>query len=72
MKTRFLLPFLAMTAAVLFFNLTVPSTFDFLLACPDGYYAENLFCYPEKIIVDTAASDWFGRIMMIRDPIVFR
>lgn len=72
MKTRFLLSFLAIIAVVLFFNLTSPSTFDFLLTCPDGYYAENLFCYPERIMVDTAASDWFGRIMMIRNPIVFR
>jgi hypothetical protein len=39
--------------------------------CPKGYYAENLFCYPDRIIVDTIASDWIGRFMMINDPVIF-
>ena len=55
----------------LFFNLTTPSTFDFLAVCPDRYWAENLFCYPEDMMADTAAFDWIGRTMIIDDPIVF-
>lgn len=55
----------------LFFTLTSPSNFDFLMACPDGHYAENLFCYPGYLTVDTAAHDWIGRVMMISEPVVF-
>ena len=72
MKTRVLMTLAVFLAGVfLFFNLTTPSTFDFLMVCPDRYWAENLFCYPEDMIVDTAAFNWIGRIMMISDPIVF-
>lgn len=70
MKTKFLI-FLALSGVASFFIFTSPSTFDFLLVCPDGYYAENLFCYPNRITVDTMAADWLGRIMMIGEPIIF-
>lgn len=59
------------TGVFLFFTLTAPSDFDFLMACPEGHYVENLFCYPEYMMVDTAAYDWTGRIMMMGEPVVF-
>lgn len=66
MKTRLLMIILVIIVNVfLFFNFTAPSTFDFLMDCPEEYYVENLFCIPDRIIVDTAASDWIGRFMML-------
>jgi hypothetical protein len=72
MKTNFLTIIAIVSVSVVgFFTLTTPSTFDFLMSCPEGYWAENLFCYPDNVMVETAASDWIGRFMMIRDPVIF-
>lgn len=71
MKTRLVKIGIPLISFSVFFFFTSPSNFDFLLNCPEGYWPENLFCYPDNIMVDTIASDWPGRIMMITDPIIF-
>lgn len=69
-KTPLFVSLLALIVVTLFFVFTQPSTFDFLMMCPDGYHSENLFCYPDNMLVDTAASDWRERLMMLNDPII--
>ena len=72
MKTRILIIFAIISVSISgFFIFTPTSAFDFLMTCPENYYAENLFCYPDNIVIDTAAGHWVGRFMMINDPILF-
>ncbi|MCE2506752.1 MAG: hypothetical protein J4F36_09890 [Nitrosopumilaceae archaeon] len=72
MKTRLLIILAIVSVSIFgFFIFTPTSVFDFFMACPENYYAENLFCYPDNTVVDTAAGNWVGRFMMINDPIIF-
>ena len=72
MKTMLLITLAIISVSLFgFFIFTPTSIFDFLMKCPEKYYAENLFCYPDNTVVDTAASHWIGRFMMINEPIIF-